>query len=157
MGEIFAFLSAIGFALANVMIKKGTTKGSKNNGAFVSILLTALMSGIFFIIVGLSKGWTVLNGEGIFWFVIAGFLTAFVGRNFLYSAIQHLGSVRASALKRLNPFFTVILGVVLLNEVVNGTLFIGMALIFCSFGILIYESNRASAPKGEALELHCSD
>jgi drug/metabolite transporter (DMT)-like permease len=147
MGEIYAFMSAIGFALANVMIKKGTTKNSKNNGAFLSVILTTLIAGIFFIGLGLSRGWAVLNLEGILFFMLAGIFTAFLGRNLLYSSIQHLGAVRSTAVKRLNPFFAVILAILILNETMTFTLFIGMILIFFSFGILIHESYRSKQAK----------
>ncbi|KHF38635.1 DMT family transporter [Halalkalibacter okhensis] len=144
MGSLFALMAALGFSLSNVMIKKGTTKASKNNGAFVSILITALLSGIIFIFVGLSNGFPNLNTKGVIWFIIAGVLTTFLGRTLLYNSIQYLGSVKATAIKRLNPFFAVILGVLLLNEPFTLTLFIGMSLIFSSFGILIYDNYKAS-------------
>jgi drug/metabolite transporter (DMT)-like permease len=140
MGEWFALLSAEAFASSNVMVKKGTTPSSKNNGAFISILFTAIISGMIVLTMGLFYGWPSLNAEGFIWFVLAGVLTSFLGRTFLYSSIQHLGSVRASAIKRLNPFFAVLIGVILLNERVTSTLIVGMILIFLGFVMLAVQS-----------------
>jgi drug/metabolite transporter (DMT)-like permease len=140
MGELFALLSAIAFASSNVMVKKGTTPSSKNNGAFISILFTAMISGIIVLAMGLFYGWPSLNTEGFIWFVLAGMLTSFLGRTFLYSSIQHLGSVRASAIKRLSPFFAVLIGVILLNERLTATLIVGMIFIFLGFVMLAVQS-----------------
>jgi drug/metabolite transporter (DMT)-like permease len=144
MGEFFALLSAISFSAANIMIRKGTTRSSQNNGAFLSILLTALISGIIVAAMVLSKGWPILTLEGIFWFLLAGVLTSLLGRTLLYSSIQHLGSVRATAIKRLNPFFAVLFGVLLLGDPLSSPLVIGMLFIFYSFGMLILEAYRSS-------------
>lgn len=144
MGSLFAFLSAFGFSLANVMIRKGTTATSKNNGAFISMVLTTAISGIVFTIIGLSRGWPIVTWKGVFWFCFAGVLTTFFGRTLLFTSIQLLGSVRATALKRLNPFFAVIFGVALLGEQITTTLILGMFLIFISFALLIYENYKTN-------------
>lgn len=145
MGELFAILSATLFGAANVLINKGATPLSQDNGVFVSLLLTITIAGIMAVIMGLHRGWPVLNAAGVYWFVFAGVLTAFLGRVFLYSSIQHLGSVRASAIKRLNPFFAVIIGISFLGEPLSFALFAGMSLIFSGFIILAVQAYRSSS------------
>src|SRR5581483_5818452 len=66
--------------------------------------------------------------------------TIFLGRVFLYASIQYLGAVRASAIKRLNPFFAVLLGILVLGEPLTAGLAAGGALIFTSFALLIRHS-----------------
>lgn len=148
MGDLFAVLSASCFAAANVTIARGVLGKGKDNGAFLSILLTAGIAAIVWIIMSLGRGWTPVNAAGLMWFAAAGVLTVFVGRVFLYASVQHLGAVRASAMKRLNPFFAVVLGVLLLGEGLNGSLVIGMLLIFSSFGVLVWQAlrNQKTAP-----------
>lgn len=152
LGELIALLSAVGFSLSIVMVKKGTKVDSKNNGAFISILLTAMISGVLLIILGLSRGWPLLTQEGMIWFILAGIFTSFFGRSLLYSAIQQLGSVRSTAIKRLNPFFAVILGVLLLGEPLTIMLLIGMTVIFVSLGILYQDSYQANIANNEGNE-----
>src|SRR5712692_433560 len=149
MGEFFAILSAISFGSANVLINrgivnKGPASSSQDNGAFVSILLTIVIAGLMVIAMGLHRGWPALNPAGIFWFGLAGILTAFIGRVFLYSSIQHLGPVRAATIKRLNPFFAVLIGILLLGEPLTAMLIAGMVLIFSGFIILILQGYRLS-------------
>ncbi|GAX91354.1 DMT family transporter [Effusibacillus lacus] len=149
MGELVAVMAAASFAAANVMVKKGTTASSRDNGVFVSILLTAAISGLIVIAAGIINGFPTLTKEGVFWFVLAGVFTSFIGRIWLYSSIQHLGSVRASAVKRLNPFFTVLIGLFFLGDPLTIPLLIGMLMIFSGFIVMIIQSFRSSA-KGNA-------
>lgn len=62
---------------------------------------------------------------------------------FLYASVQHLGAVRASAVKRLNPVFSVILGVTLMGETMNLPMIAGMLLIFGSFALLAMQAWRS--------------
>ncbi|OLN21538.1 hypothetical protein BTO30_14520 [Domibacillus antri] len=140
MGELFALLAAFSFACANVMVKKGTKEDAKDNGAFLSVLITLFLAGMIVVGRGIFQGWTPLNNEGIWWFVLAGILTAFIGRTLLFTSIQHLGSVRASAIKRLNPFFAVLLGLIFLQESLNLWITLGIVLIFGSSAVLMLES-----------------
>jgi drug/metabolite transporter (DMT)-like permease len=140
IGELLALLAAFSFGCANVMVKRGVTPQSVDNGAFLSVLITFVLAGIITITRGLFQDWTLFTAKGIGWFVLAGILTAFLGRTLLFSSIQHLGSVRASAIKRLNPLFTVLIGVLFLHDSLNSMIIIGMIMILGSSAILMYES-----------------
>ncbi|MEH7479619.1 DMT family transporter [Neobacillus drentensis] len=140
IGVVLALLAAVFFGCANVMVKKGSTPQSVDNGTFLSVLITFVLAGIFTVGSGLFQGWVPLTTKGFWWFVLAGILTAFIGRMLLFTSIQHLGSVRASAIKRLNPLFTVLIGVLFLHEPINLLTVIGMVFIFGASTVLMFES-----------------
>ena len=142
MGDVYAIASALCFGISNVTIMRGAPKGSGDNGAFLSLLLTAAISAVGWIVMGLEAGFPVVTMRSLLWLAGAGVCTAFIGRVFLYSSIQHLGAVRASAIKRLNPLFAVLLGVTVLHEVLSGRAAVGAVLVALSF-VLIH----ASRPK----------
>jgi drug/metabolite transporter (DMT)-like permease len=145
MGELFALLSAACFATANITISRGSRAGDSDNGAFLSIMLTAAVAMLAMAIAG---SWPIidrLNFSGVAWFALGGVLTAFVGRVFLFASVQSLGAMRASAVKRLNPVFAVILGALVLGESLGGWMIPGMILIFISFIFLARDSWRNSA------------
>lgn len=119
--------------MANIAVIRGFDGKTRSGGTFLSILITFGLSFAIWAGLGVPNGWSPLGGTAIAWFAFAGILTIFVGRVFLYASIQHVGAVRASAIKRLNPIFSVLLGVVLLGESVNGPLVAGMTLICASF------------------------
>ena len=145
MGELFALLSATCFAAANVTISRGAGAKGQDNGAFLSILLTAGIAGALWLAQSVQHGWPVINGDGVLWFAGAGVLTIFIGRVFFYASIQHLGAVRASAVKRLNPLFSVMIGIGLLGESFDRAMVAGMLLIGASFAVLIWQSLQAHA------------
>jgi drug/metabolite transporter (DMT)-like permease len=140
MGEIFALLSATCFATANVTLTRGSTSGDADNGAFLSILLTAAIACVAMLFSSGIPSTESLNIRGLAWFALGGVLTAFVGRVFLFASVQSLGAMRASTVKRLNPFFAVILGALVLGESVGGWMIPGMTLIFVSFIFLARDS-----------------
>jgi drug/metabolite transporter (DMT)-like permease len=151
MGEILALASAFCFGAANVSIMYGAGEQGEDNGAFLSILMTCLSgASLWFWHVALD-GWPVMHTESLLWFAGAGILTIFIGRVFLFNSVQHLGAVRASAIKRLNPVFSVLIGVLLLNDPFDLGMALGMGLIFASFGVLIWQSLTSSTdPETEA-------
>lgn len=150
MGEWLALCSAGCFAAANVTIARGVAKG-QDNGAFLSILLTMSIAGAWWLWRSAGHGVPAPEIASLLWFAGAGILTIFIGRVFLYASVQRLGAVPASAVKRLNPLFSVLLGVLLLGEAFDGAMAVGMLLIGASFAVLIRQSLRATRPvAGEA-------
>ena len=139
-GDLFAIASAACFAAANITIVRGAAPGDDDNGAFLSLLVTAAIAGAGWLLVGATSGFEPVTAAAIAWFAAAGIFTSFIGRVFMYASIQRLGAMRGSALKRFNPFFAVLLGVLVLGETLSGGMLGGMALILASFALLVYGS-----------------
>ena len=146
-GEILALLSATFFSIANVTLARGTVPGDEDNGAFVSLLVTAAIAAVCWIALGLTHGFAPVTARALAWFAAAGVLTAFIGRVFGYASVQYLGAMRASTTKRLSPFFAVGLGVAVLGERLTAGMAGGMLLIVASFGLLVW---RGAGRKGQA-------
>ena len=142
LGDALAIASASCFAISNITIARGARPEAEDNGAFVSLLITASISALGWIALGAARGFEPVTARGLAWFAGAGVLTAFVGRVFFYASVQHLGAMRSSALKRLNPFFAVLLGVLVLGETLTAGMVIGMLLIVASFAALVAGARR---------------
>ena len=140
MGEVFAIVSMTLFSLTNLAVARGHDGKSRSSGAFLSITITFLFSGLIWLITVYRNGWPEITREALLWFALSGVLTIFIGRVFVYASIQHLGAIRASAIKRLNPFFAVLLGVLILGESVSGPMLVGMVLIVMSFAVLVRQA-----------------
>ena len=147
MGDALAFASAACFAISNVTIARGARPEAEDNGAFVSLVITTVISGALWLALGLARGFEPVTGRALLWFAGAGVFTAFVGRVFFYASVQRLGAMRSSTLKRLNPFFAVLLGVAVLHEQLSGGMTIGLALLAASFAMLMVGAREA---RGEA-------
>lgn len=154
-GDAFAIASAVCFAVSNFTIARGARPGAEDNGAFVSLLLTAAIAGAGWLIAGALRGFEPVTTRAILWFAGAGVFTAFVGRVFFYASVQHLGAMRSSTMKRLNPFFAVLLGVLVLGERLTPGMVAGLLLIVASFIVLVGGSGppRLEAPPGAARRL----
>jgi drug/metabolite transporter (DMT)-like permease len=154
LGDAFAIASAMSFAVSNVTIARGARPGAEDNGAFVSLLLTTLIAGAAWIAMGVARGFETVTPRALSWFAGAGVFTAFVGRVFFYESVHRLGAMRSATLKRLNPFFAVVLGVAVLGERITGGMTAGMLLLLASFGVLMIASpatGAASETRGSRL------
>ena len=136
-GDALALASATCFATSNVTIARGARPGAEDNGAFVSLLITAAISGGGWLALGALRGFEPVSLRALAWFAGAGVLTMFIGRVFFYASVQRLGAMRSSALKRLNPFFAVVLAVLVLGEQLTRGMTIGALMIVASFAVLV--------------------
>ena len=152
MGDLLSLLAAVCWSAANVTIARGAGGKGDDNGAFLSILLTAFIAGLVWLPDVLNQGLRGFNVHGLAWFAAGGALTIFIGRVFFHASIQYLGAVRGSSVKRLAPFFSVLMGVLVLGEPLGLALVLGMLLIFAGFALLVYESRSAPGATGTAAE-----
>lgn len=142
LGAGLALAAGVCFAAGNVLVVKSSdARGDK--GATLSVFVTAAIATLI---------WLVFEGgaapdfgdprllEAVLWFGLAGLFAMALGRAFVFVSIRTLGATRASAVKRVNPFFSAVLAWVLLGERVTETDGVGMALIAFAFAVMIRRS-----------------
>lgn len=143
-GEILALLSALSFALFNITVAAtGGSRGDK--GVLFSVIVTIAFSFAVFLV--LEAGRVALPATrqtlaGLALFALAGICAMALGRTLVFESIRRLGATRASAVKRLNPFFSVLLAAVILSEAVTRFDLLGLLAIALAFAILIRDSFR---------------
>lgn len=147
LGSVLALFSAACFAGASYCISR-TTQSKGDKGTMFSVLVTMVMSFGLWIVTG-REGLSGGNpAAGLAWFVLAGLLAMLLGRSFMFVSVRTLGVARSSAIKRLNPFFSVLLGAALLGEIITASSGAGIALIALSFGFLIAHNLKERAVTG---------
>jgi drug/metabolite transporter (DMT)-like permease len=155
-GQLLALLSALSFAFGSVFVAKGA-KGGGDRGVLFSIFVTMVFSFVLWLLLesgGIGEYGNARWWQGIAWFALAGILAMVFGRTLVYTSIRYLGVTRSSSVKRLNPFFSVILAFIFLAEPITGLDLVGMFLIAAAFGLLIYSNtnhNHVSLPHNEKL------
>lgn len=169
IGESLALGSAFAFAFGNVAIAKGALRRSGESGVLLSVLMTGLLSGLAWLVAGVPANSymaenTIWMAAG--WFAASGVLATVWGRLALFKAIQYAGVVRASTVRRLTPFFSVLLAWLILSEDISIAAGCGMAVIALSFGLLIADSRQrledaadrpaADLSRGYALGVICA-
>lgn len=150
LGEFLAFLSALAFALSNIFISR--TRGSRGDkGVLFSVVVTIAFSFALFLL--LEAGQTGSEGGpgdmlGLAWFALSGLAAMVFGRTFVFESVRRLGVARSSAVKRLNPVFSVLLAWFILSESLSSQDLAGIAVILAALGLLAVSAVRSAGPVG---------
>jgi drug/metabolite transporter (DMT)-like permease len=140
LGQFLALLSTLCFAVGSVFISRAA-KSKGNTGVMFSIFVTMVFSCLLWLLLkenSVSKELDASWWRGVAWFAVAGILAMAFGRTLLYASIRYLGVTRSSSVKRLNPFFSVLLAYFFLAEPITGMDGVGMVAIAIAFGLLLY-------------------
>lgn len=152
LGQALALFSAVCFAATSVFVAR-TTVRSGDRGVTFSVVVTIVFSTALWLATE-GPDLTPLAREGalaaVGWFALAGLCAMVFGRSLLYASIRTLGVTRASATKRLNPFFSVAVAALVLAEPVTALAGAGMAVIAAAFWMLVRASLRRAATGGPA-------
>lgn len=141
-GQFLAVLSAFSFALANNFISR-TSRSGGDKGVMFSVVVTMAISGLLWLALEAGDTTSIAREalwSGIAWFALAGLCAMVFGRSLLYESVRRLGVARSTAVKRLNPFFSVLLAALVLQEPVTEIDGLGMAAIAGAFALLIRDS-----------------
>lgn len=157
LGEAFAFVSVISFSFASVAISKTSQDGRRGGGALLSVVMTAALAMVVWLLTGAGATFSVPQAEmwkALFWFAVSGLLTAATGRALYFVSVRDLGAIRAAAMKRVTPLFSVLLAVIVLGEVLSFRTVAGLALVMAGTVLLFGESlsqvKRGRHPSNDA-------
>lgn len=144
-GQLLALGSATSFAFANIFVSR-TTASRGDKGVTFSVVVTMVIAGALWLLLERDdQVWprSASDWSAVGLFAAAGVLAMLFGRTLVFESIRRLGVSRATAVKRLNPFFSVILAAAVLGEIVTGPDIAGMVAIALGFALLIRESVMA--------------
>ncbi|MGR3455498.1 MULTISPECIES: EamA family transporter [Pseudooceanicola] len=146
LGELFAVVSAFFYGLSAVAIIKNAENGHTDNGAYLSVLMTAAMAGGLWLVIGspLPPAGPEL-WYGIAYFVLAGFLANIFGRVLMFRTVELVGAVEIGILRRLIPVFAALLAVAFLGERINLSVATGFLLVAAGVASVMVSSRRAKA------------
>lgn len=149
LGELYALCSAFFYGASAVAINKNAESGRPGNGAYLSVLLTALMAGGLWLIMGRSV-WdatqTVWISVGFF--VLAGLLANISGRVFMFRAVELVGAIEIGILRRMIPVFAAFLAILFLGERITASVSIGFFLVFSGVATVILGGRPPRAAAG---------
>ncbi|AHD11824.1 DMT family transporter [Phaeobacter gallaeciensis] len=118
MGELFALLSAACYGMAGVTIARSRSQRRGDGGVFLSVLMTALLTGALWLLAGPEPALqsSVPNKQALTLFALAGVFATVLGRLFMYRSTEILGPVCAAMLRRLIPFFAIPLAILMIGD-----------------------------------------
>jgi drug/metabolite transporter (DMT)-like permease len=147
-GLILALLASVSFAGSVVFVRKATAQtGESFTPTAVSVFVGIPFFTVALFITGdwgklLSISWQALISLGA-----AGIIHFIVGRLLGYSAYRLIGANKATPFVMTNPFYTVIFGVIFLNEILTVYLILGVICIFT--GVALISTERKSVLEEE--------
>ena len=143
LGQAFALASVISFSFASVAVSKAAQNGRRGGGALLSVVMTAVIAGAIWLLTEIGDTLASPTGEmwkGLAWFAVSGLLTTAAGRSLYFVSVRDLGAVRATAMKRVTPLFSVLLAVVILGEMLAHRTAMGLLMVAASIFLLFGES-----------------
>ena len=124
--EIVPIISAVGWAVDSILVRRGAVTSSVLSAAFLSYVVTA----------ALMWGYVLMNHPAsIVWqpaalyFVLSGTLQPLLARIFFYIGLERMGVARAAPIRGTGPLFSVILAVLFLHERPSLPVYVGAFLI----------------------------
>jgi drug/metabolite transporter (DMT)-like permease len=80
--------------------------------------------------------------EGVLWFCMAGLFAMVFGRTLVFRSIGLLGVTRGTTVKKMNPFFSILLAVVILGETLIWEETLGVLALALAIFLLISDKSR---------------
>ena len=141
--EIVPFLSAMGWAVDSILVRKGARTSSVLSAAFLSFVVTTILTWSYVL---LNYPLSIVRTSACFYFMASGTLQPLLARIFLYIGIDRLGVARAMPLRGVGPLFSVAIAVVFLAERPTIPVYLGGVLIVAGGWLVLY---RKGAAKGD--------
>jgi uncharacterized membrane protein len=148
---LFALLSAAAYGLNDSCIQMGLRTGRATTGQALIInlisgnILIAIITGIYFF----TTGFPPLNWGGVLFFIAAGITAPFLGRIFSFSSINRIGATRTTTLRVSETFFTMLIAMVLLKDIIPFMSFVGAIVLVAGIIMLISQTSRKTQMANE--------
>jgi drug/metabolite transporter (DMT)-like permease len=151
-GLIFALLASVSFAGSVVFVRKATAQTGES---FTPTAISVFMGIPFFAIALFLTGeWSKLLSVSWRAFILlgaAGIIHFIIGRFLGYSSYRLIGANKATPFVMTNPFYTVILGVLFLKELLTVYLVLGVICIFTGVALISTERRSVIAEESGTL------
>ena len=144
-GLILALLAAVSFGASTILVRKASAEA----GESFTATATSVFIGIFFFAIAISftGEWDKLfsiSGRASILLGAAGIIHFVIGRSLGYNAYRLIGANKANPFITTNPFYAVILGVLLLKESITVYLVLGVLCIFAGAALITTEKKSVS-------------
>ena len=140
--EIVPFLSAMGWAVDSILVRKGARTSSVLSAAFLSYVVTTILTWSY---VAINFPLSIVRSPAAFYFMASGTLQPLLARIFLYIGIDRLGVARAMPLRGTGPLFSVAIAVFFLQERPVLPVYLGGLFIVAGGWLVLYRKGNASA------------
>ncbi len=134
--QLFAWLTAVSFAFANISVRRGMEYSTPLTATFVSLVIHTVS---LWIVVALTVGIPEVATTALLAIVVTGIVQPIM-RHCHYTGIHMIGTSRAVTLRNTFPLPAVLIGILILGEPITplgiiGTLLVVIGIVFTSWRI----------------------
>ena len=134
--QLFAWLTAVSFAFANISVRRGMEYSTPLTATFVSLVVHTVA---LWIVVALTVGIPEFAVTALVAIVVTGIVQPIM-RHCHYTGIHKIGTSRAVTLRNTFPLPAVLIGILILGEPITplgiiGTLLVVIGIVFTSWRI----------------------
>lgn len=140
--EIVPFLSAMGWAVDSILVRKGARTSSVLSAAFLSYVVTTVLMWSY---VAINYPLSIVRSPAAWYFMASGTLQPLLARIFLYIGIDRLGVARAMPLRGTGPLFSVAIAVFFLHERPVAPVYLGALFIVAGGWLVLYRKDAAGS------------
>ena len=141
--EIVPIISAMGWAVDSILVRRGARTSSVLSAAFLSYVVTTVLMWSYVV---LNFPLSIVRSRAAFYFMTSGTLQPLLARILLYIGIERLGVARAMPLRSTGPIFSVAIAVFFLHERPVVSVYLGGLFIVAGGWMVLY---RRGAAKGD--------
>lgn len=124
--EIVPIISAAGWAVDSILVRRGAQSSSILSAAFMSYVVTAALMWTYVLT---HHPASIVWQPAALYFVLSGTLQPLLARIFFYIGLERIGVARAAPIRGTGPLFSVIIAVLFLHERPSLPVYVGAFLI----------------------------
>lgn len=140
--ELIAIVSAMGWAVDAILVRRGSERGNVLSAAFLSYLVTAACLWFY---LALSFSLSILASKACIYFMLSGTLQPLLARILFYMGLERLGVARTTPLRGTGPLFSVLIAVLFLHERPALSVYFGAVFIVAAGWLVLYRKHTSTS------------
>ena len=147
-GALLSLTSALSFSVNAILVRRGIAGAgaTASQGAFITVLLGVPFGFIAVVLTGQVLRFGEISPTGYLLLLTAGIIHFGVGRYCNYRSVEAIGAARAGPIMGVTTPFSILMAVILLDEVVTLTMLFAIALVLLGPAVILERKPRTPAP-----------
>ena len=147
-GALLSLTSALSFSVNAILVRRGIAGAgaTASQGAFITVLLGVPFGFIAVVLTGQVLRFGEISPMGYLLLLTAGIIHFGVGRYCNYRSVEAIGAARAGPIMGVTTPFSILMAVILLDEVVTLTMLFAIALVLLGPAVILERKPPSPTP-----------
>ena len=147
-GALLSLTSALSFSVNAILVRRGIAGAgaTASQGAFITVLLGVPFGFIAVVLTGQVLRFGEISPMGYLLLLTAGIIHFGVGRYCNYRSVEAIGAARSGPIMGVTTPFSILMAVILLDEVVTLTMLFAIALVLLGPAVILERKPPSPTP-----------